>query len=451
MGVAVLAMTDTNRQKDSKVEIYNWDKKTQGLILSSFFWGYMIMQIPAGLLSKRFGGKLVLMVALLTSGFICGFLPSVIKVGGWKIVCACRMVMGLSQACLYPATQTLLGRWLPSHERTSYTGFVYAGSQIGIVIAMPLSGILAASTMGWKLIFYTISAIMFANALIWHFFAASTPGQHRLMSDREKEYIESGLNTTTSKSFHTPWRRILTTKAFWAVLPAHIGCSIVYILFFVDMPTYLEKGLKISLTNSATLSALPYIGMLIGIIVSSIACEKMFNKGFLRLVTLRRLFNTISITGVTIGLIALSYIGPDSKTLALVMLTVTLTLCGFTNAGYVMSHLDLSPNYAGVMLALTNFVTAMGAVCTPIVTSLILRNDPTDVSRWKIVFLSAAVLSIVTNTLYVIFVSADRQEWDDPHYLDKKDPEEVKPALKINNEDASKVQHEQEKLPQEDN
>ncbi|XP_038210030.1 putative inorganic phosphate cotransporter, partial [Zerene cesonia] len=447
MGVAVLAMTDPNRQKDSKVEIYEWDKKTQGIVLSSFFWGYMIMQVPAGILSKRFGGKMVLLVALLTNGFICGFLPSVIKVGGWPIVCACRMVMGLSQACLYPASHTLLGRWLPEHERTSYAGIVYGGSQIGIVIAMPLSGLLAASAMGWKLIFYTISAIMFANAFIWYFFAASTPGQHRLMSVREREYIESGLNTTTSKSFHTPWRCILTTKAFWAVLAAHVGCSIVYILFFVDMPTYLEKGLKISLTNSATLSALPYIGMLIGNIVSSVVCEKIFNKGFLRLVTLRRLFNSIGVAGVTVGLVGLSCIGPESKTLAIVMLTVTLTLCGFLSAGFIMSHLDLSPNYAGVMLSLTNFITTMGAVCTPIVTSLILRNDPTDVGRWRIVFLATAVVGVISNTLYVLFIRADRQEWDDPHYLDKNgDPEELKPALKMNNEDALKTQNQLEKV-----
>ncbi|XP_047503568.1 putative inorganic phosphate cotransporter [Pieris napi] len=431
MGVAVLAMTDISRRRDSKVEIYDWDKKTQGLILSSFFWGYMVMQIPAGLLSKKFGGKLVILVALVVNGFVCGLLPSIVSIGGWQIVCVCRMLMGLTQACLFPASHTLLGKWLPAHERTSYTGLVYGGCQLGIVIAMPVSGLLAATDLGWKLIFYGISALMFVEAFIWHFFAASSPGEHRLITYKEREYIESDLNSGGPSNLRTPWLNILKTRGFWGTLAGHIGSSVVYMLFFVDMPTYLEKGLQISLTSSAFLSALPYIGMVVGNVVSSFLCEKMYNKGVFRLVTLRRLFNSIGVAGVTVGLLALSFAKSDSKTLAVGMLTVTLSLCGFVSAGFMMSHLDLSPNYGGVMLSVTNCITSAGAVAIPITNSFILRNDPTDVGRWRVVFFGTAVVGVVCNVLYVLLVSADRQEWDDPNYLDKQkaDPEERQPAL----------------------
>lgn len=61
------------------MQIYEWDKKTQGLILSSFFWGYATMQIPAGLLSKRYGGKPIFLVSMLANGTICGLLPTLVK------------------------------------------------------------------------------------------------------------------------------------------------------------------------------------------------------------------------------------------------------------------------------------------------------------------------------------------------------------------------------------
>ncbi|KOB52025.1 Sodium-dependent phosphate transporter, partial [Operophtera brumata] len=154
--------------------IYEWDKKTQGLILSSFFWGYMAMQIPAGLLAKKYGGKLILLVALLTSG------------GGWPCVCVCRVVMGLTQACLFPASHTLLGRWLPASERTALTGLVYGGSHIGTIISMPVSGVLAETALGWKTIFYSISGLMFLTAALWYWFAASSPAEHRMMSVQER-------------------------------------------------------------------------------------------------------------------------------------------------------------------------------------------------------------------------------------------------------------------------
>lgn len=41
-----------------------------------------------------------------------------------------------------------------------------------------------------------------------------------------------------------------------------------------------------------------------------------------------------------------------------------------------MSHLDMSPNFAGVMLSLTNFIANFGSVGTPLITSFILNNDP---------------------------------------------------------------------------
>ena len=36
---------------------YSWDEKTLGIILSSFFLGYTLLQIPGGWLADRFGGK----------------------------------------------------------------------------------------------------------------------------------------------------------------------------------------------------------------------------------------------------------------------------------------------------------------------------------------------------------------------------------------------------------
>lgn len=48
-------------------------------MLSSFFWGYMAMQIPAGLLAKKYGGKLILFVALLANGVVSLILPTVAR------------------------------------------------------------------------------------------------------------------------------------------------------------------------------------------------------------------------------------------------------------------------------------------------------------------------------------------------------------------------------------
>ncbi|XP_047030315.1 putative inorganic phosphate cotransporter [Helicoverpa zea] len=433
MGVAILAMTDHKHHNGSTAEVYDWDKKIQGLILSSFFWGYMCMQIPAGVLAKRFGGKPILLVALLANGCLTGLFPTLASVGGWPLVCVTRVMMGLTQACLFPASHTLLGRWLPTSERTTYTGIVYSGSQVGTIIAMPLSGLLAETALGWKMIFYVTSAIMFLTAAMWYWFSASTPGQHSMMTEEEKTYIEMGLDTSSENKRRqpTPWKEIFKSGALWAIVASHVGGSAVFILFFVDLPTYLERGMNISLTNSATLSALPFVGMWFGSIGSGILCQKIYNRGLLSLGICRKIFNSLAMFGGGLGIIALAFLGPDHKNIVIALLVLVFFLVGCISAGFMVNHLDLSPQFAGVLLSLTNFAGGIGSIITPVITSFILRNDPTDISRWRIVFLLFASIGIGCNLIYVIFGSADRQPWDSPNYKDKRkaDPEEMTPVL----------------------
>ena len=45
-------------------EEYGWDAGMQGIILSCFYFGYMVTQFLGGYLADRFGGKLVLAVGV---------------------------------------------------------------------------------------------------------------------------------------------------------------------------------------------------------------------------------------------------------------------------------------------------------------------------------------------------------------------------------------------------
>lgn len=45
--------------KSIQEQEFPWDSKDRGLILSSFFWGYIMTQFIGGLLGARLGGNLV--------------------------------------------------------------------------------------------------------------------------------------------------------------------------------------------------------------------------------------------------------------------------------------------------------------------------------------------------------------------------------------------------------
>ena len=87
------------------------------MVLSSFFWGYVVTQIPSGYLANVWSAQKVLVGGLLICSIANGLVPLLAKYGDWPAVCVGRMIMGLSQACLLPCTQTLLARWCPPEER----------------------------------------------------------------------------------------------------------------------------------------------------------------------------------------------------------------------------------------------------------------------------------------------------------------------------------------------
>ena len=58
-------------------ETYGWNDSTKGLILSSFFVGYLTTQVPGGILAKKYGPKPVLMFGILGASFTEMLIPLV--------------------------------------------------------------------------------------------------------------------------------------------------------------------------------------------------------------------------------------------------------------------------------------------------------------------------------------------------------------------------------------
>lgn len=70
---------------------FEWSESLQGIILSSFFWGYVITHIPGGLLAEKFGGKYVLSLGILSTAIFTLLTPVIIDWG--KLFLECNWFM----------------------------------------------------------------------------------------------------------------------------------------------------------------------------------------------------------------------------------------------------------------------------------------------------------------------------------------------------------------------
>ncbi|KAK7092722.1 hypothetical protein V1264_008424 [Littorina saxatilis] len=109
---------------------FHWDKKTQGLILGAFFWGYILLQVFGGQVSERVGATRVITGGMLPVAILSLLSPVCARAHPYLFV-AVRVFIGVGQSVMYPACQALWARWAPPHERSRLIGFSYAGKLIG--------------------------------------------------------------------------------------------------------------------------------------------------------------------------------------------------------------------------------------------------------------------------------------------------------------------------------
>lgn len=111
-------------------DAYDWDPEMQGIILSAFFWGYVITHLPGGVLAERFGGKYTLGLGILSTALFTLATPVAVVYGGpWALV-VLRMLMGLGEGTTFPALSALLASWIPLNERSKLGSFVFGGGQV---------------------------------------------------------------------------------------------------------------------------------------------------------------------------------------------------------------------------------------------------------------------------------------------------------------------------------
>ena len=94
-----------------------WDVSTQGAILSSFYIGYLLMQIGGGRLADKFGGKLVLGIGVLIWSVFTIFTPLAAFTGLYMLFAA-RIGMGLGEAVTFPSVYSMVTRWFPDDEKS---------------------------------------------------------------------------------------------------------------------------------------------------------------------------------------------------------------------------------------------------------------------------------------------------------------------------------------------
>lgn len=111
---------------------------------------------------------------------------------------------------------------------------------------------------------------------------------------------------------------------------------------------------------------------LISLAVSPIS-DYLINRSYISTRTGRKLFNSLGLWIPAIALVILPYMSEPK--LAVFLLTIAVGFNGATYVGYMVNHMDLSPNFAGTLMGFTNSIANIQSVLAPLSVGHILSHD----------------------------------------------------------------------------
>ncbi|QDR78945.1 MFS transporter [Sporomusa termitida] len=115
------------------VPVLNMNMSQAGAYMMAFYIGYVITQIPAGMLADRFGVRTILGVSLVIEGISTWAMGSITSFDMGFVL---RVVTGLGAGAIMACCARALMEWFPAHER---------GTAFGLLLAAPSGGLLLAN------------------------------------------------------------------------------------------------------------------------------------------------------------------------------------------------------------------------------------------------------------------------------------------------------------------
>ena len=387
-------------------EQFGWSELQVGIVLGTFYVGYMISMTLGGYLADKYGGKKVLGYALIIWSLFTIVTPFFAYSGLWWLIFI-RILLGLGEGVTFPAWHSIYARWIPFNERTRAVGFTNSGIAAGTVFGYVVAAVIIAN-YSWEWVFYTFGVM----GIFWYFFwqrtVTSYPEDNKNLSNNELQLIkaEAPSNSTPPS---IPLLKLIKNWPFLAIAVATF-CNnwalftfISYLPKFVNAPIA-DGGMGIDLGSNAFIYSLlmPSLVAMFSLILGGYIADSFIKKGY-KVINVRKTVNSIGFFGSAIFLYLISL--QDALFNAIFLLCLIQVCSGICAGGFGVNHADLGPKYTGTLVGISGSIGMIAAIFSPMVAGLVLELT----SSWDIIFYICSGILVFGGLFYLKFASASRQ------------------------------------------
>ncbi|AWN54431.1 MFS transporter [Methylobacterium sp. 17Sr1-1] len=383
-----------------------------GAVVSLFFVGYAVMQIPAGFLVRRLGTRVVFPVFMLLTSLFTGLLGTSGSILAMKLN---RLALGIAEAPLPVSMLSTVNRWFPAREKGTAVGLFLAAAKFGPVIVPPL-GALIIATLGWQYVFYICAAPGIVFAVLWYVLVVDEPARSRFVSAAEAEHIRDAPSSRPdaaavaaappARRFDRldrvirgrPVRLIATAREtfrsgnVWGLALGYLMMTGIINVILAWLPTYLTTVKQFSLMNVGFVASAPFVGGVLGNVIGGWFSDRVVGKR-------RKPTILISAVSTVFMMYALIHAPNEPVTLAILLfLTGFLLNVGYSSFTVYPAGLTTKDAYP-LAVSVVNTGGQAGGALFPFLTGLLL-----DAFSWDAVFLFLAASALVALAVMLLVV-----------------------------------------------
>ncbi|VVC37042.1 Major facilitator superfamily,Major facilitator superfamily domain [Cinara cedri] len=405
LSVGIVAMTTSS---DTRKSEFQWGSEVRGVVLSSFFYGYICTQMIGGIIGSKIGGVKLIGYGILSTAIFTTLTPIAARYSVYLLI-VLRIVEGVFEGVVYPGLLAVWSKWAPPGESTRLTTFAISGGFVGTVVGYAMCGWLA-ELFGWPTTFYVPGFIAIIWCIVWLTFVAESPVEDKYITNAELKYIVDSIGPTGEKKvgcLNYPWKDIFTSMPVWAIVCAQFCEFWGFFTLLTQLPSYMNDVLKLNIEKGSLLSALPYLVMSVCLQVNGFFVDWLRKKNLFNNTQIRKLFTCIPFVCQSIFM----YLASGCKTgnESIIYLTLAVGLGAFSWTGFIINPLDIAPQYASIISGIASTFGTVPGIVSPLLSGIIVRNKSADEWRW--VFLISSCLYLIGAIIYGTFASGERQHW----------------------------------------
>jgi len=244
------------------------DPQQAGSAAGVFFWGYVLLQVPGGYLARRWSAKRLVSVLLVLWG-ICAAGGGLVQTPGqlWTA----RLLLGVAEGGVFPATLVLLTHWFTKAERAQANAYWMLCQPLAIILSAPVSGWIIGR-WNWRVLLIAEGVLPFLWLVIWTRCIDDHPRQARWLGPEECDSIVGILEREAAERASLArrgWLPVLFQPVVWLLIVVYflLNCGGYGFLFW--LPSAIARAGNFSNLSIGLLYSAPYLAAGVFMVLNS--------------------------------------------------------------------------------------------------------------------------------------------------------------------------------------